>query len=157
MTQPKLADFTSSTEMTRFNAVRHGVLSRYTVLPWEDADEYEELVTALVAEHGPKGPTEEHFVEEIAGILWRKRRLRLAEAAAYRRGLGDTFPSYRETAKVALAHFGAADHSGDVAEAISATASDTEDEIRDMAADKAMTRRALHLLLSGRKEAYEAS
>jgi hypothetical protein len=27
-------------EVTRFNAVRHGVLSRYTVLPWEDEEEY---------------------------------------------------------------------------------------------------------------------
>ena len=31
---------TGGTEITRFNALRHGVLSRYTVLPWEDADEY---------------------------------------------------------------------------------------------------------------------
>jgi hypothetical protein len=29
------------------------------------------VVEALVAEHGPQGPTEEHLVEEIAGILWR--------------------------------------------------------------------------------------
>src|SRR5215475_6040012 len=75
------------TEITRFNALRHGVLSRYTVLPWEDADEYEKLLAALAAEHVPQGPTEEHLVEEVAGILWRKRRLRLAEAAAHRRGL----------------------------------------------------------------------
>ena len=66
------------------------MLSRYTVLPWEDADEYHALVAALVAEHAPQGPTEEHLVEELAGILWRKRRLRLAEAAAHRRGLEDT-------------------------------------------------------------------
>ena len=26
-------------EIARFNALRHGVLSRYTVLPWEDAAE----------------------------------------------------------------------------------------------------------------------
>ena len=78
---------TGGTEITRFNALRHGVLSRYTVLPWEDADEYHALVAALVAEHAPQGPTEEHLVEELAGILWRKRRLRLAEAAAHRRGL----------------------------------------------------------------------
>ncbi|MGH8570455.1 MAG: hypothetical protein ACREXU_21240 [Gammaproteobacteria bacterium] len=26
---------TGGTEITRFNALRHGVLSRYTVLPWE--------------------------------------------------------------------------------------------------------------------------
>jgi hypothetical protein len=41
-------------------------------------------------------------VEELAGVLWRKRRLRLAEAAAHRRGLENSFSSYRETAKVAL-------------------------------------------------------
>ena len=50
-------------------------LSRYTVLPWEDAAEYRALVAALAAEHAPQGPTEEHLVEELAGILWRKRRL----------------------------------------------------------------------------------
>ena len=77
---------TGGTDITRFNALRHGVLSRYTVLPWESADEYRAVVEALVAEHAPQGPTEEHLVEEIAGILWRKRRLRLAEAAAHRRG-----------------------------------------------------------------------
>jgi hypothetical protein len=77
-------------EITRFNALKHGVLSRYTVLPWEDANEYHALVAALAAEHAPQGPTEEHLVEELAGILWRKRRLRLAEAAAHRRGLEDT-------------------------------------------------------------------
>ena len=60
------------TEITRFNALRHGVLSRYTVLPWEDAAEYRDLVAALVAEHAPQGPTEEHLVEELAGILWRQ-------------------------------------------------------------------------------------
>jgi hypothetical protein len=95
---------TGGTEITRFNALRHGVLSRYTVLPWENADEYWAVVEALVAEHGPQGPTEEHLVEEIAGILWRKRRLRLAEAAAHRRGLEGTLASYRETVKVALVH-----------------------------------------------------
>jgi hypothetical protein len=85
-TKPALPAETG-TEITRFNALRHGVLSRYTVLPWESADEYQTLVAALVAEHAPQGPTEEHLVEELAGVLWRKRRLRLAEAAAHRRGL----------------------------------------------------------------------
>jgi hypothetical protein len=95
---------TAGTEITRFNALRHGVLSRYTVLPWENSDEYRAVVEALVAEHVPQGPTEEHLVEEIAGILWRKRRLRLAEAAAHRRGLEDTLEPHRETAKAALVH-----------------------------------------------------
>ena len=29
-----------SYELTRFNALSHGILSRYAVLPWEDGNEY---------------------------------------------------------------------------------------------------------------------
>src|SRR5258705_236687 len=134
------------TELTRFNALRHGILSRYTVLPWEDADEYQAIVAALVAEHGPQGPTEEHLVEELAGILWRKRRLRLAEAAAHRRGLEGTLASYRETVKVALVHLDTTGQSERVVDAIRATVADTQEAMTDMAADEAMTRRALELL-----------
>ena len=92
-------------------------------------EEYHALVAALVAEHVPQGPTEEHLVEELAGILWRKRRLRLAEAAAHRRGLDGTFASYRETVKVALAHLDATGQSERVVDAIRATDSDTEEDI----------------------------
>ena len=49
------------------------------MLPWEDVDEYHVLASSLADEHRPQGPAEEHLVEELAGILWRKRRLRLAE------------------------------------------------------------------------------
>ena len=87
-TQDILPAETAGTEITRFNALKHGVLSRYTVLPWEDADEFRVLASSLADEHRPQGPTEEHLVEELAGILWRKRRLRLAEAAAHQHGLG---------------------------------------------------------------------
>jgi hypothetical protein len=72
-------------ESARFNALRHGVLSLHTVLPWEDGEQYRVLLEALVAEHKPEGPTEEHLVEELAGVIWRKRRLRLGEAAAKKR------------------------------------------------------------------------
>src|SRR5215203_5944434 len=95
---PALPAKTSGTALTRFNALRHGVLSRYTLLPWEDQGEYDELLSALVSEHRPSGPTEEHLVEELAGILWRKRRLRVAEAAAFRRGLADTSSTLLATA-----------------------------------------------------------
>src|SRR5262249_20409875 len=72
-------------------------------------------------EYVPQGPTEEHLVEEIAGIMWRKRRLRLAEAAAHRRGLEETLASYHETVKVALVHLDATGQSERVADAIRAT------------------------------------
>jgi hypothetical protein len=148
---------TSGTEITRFNALRHGVLSQYTVLPWEDMAEYHALVAAVVAEHAPQGPIEEHLVEELAGILWRKRRLRLAEAAAHRRGLEEALESRRDTAKVAVVHLDAIDESWDVGEAIRATTEETEDDIRDTEEDEAETRRALDLLSSRRNDAYEAA
>jgi len=147
----------AGTELTRFNALRHGVLSRYTVLPWEDADEYQALLAALVTEHAPQGPTEEHLVEEVAGILWRKRRLRLAEAAAHRRGLEDTLEPYRKTVKAALVHLDATDESERVVDAIRATPEDTAQDLSDMEADEAMTRRALDLLGSRCNDAYEAA
>jgi hypothetical protein len=145
------------TELTRFNALRHGVLSRYTVLPWEDADEYRALVAALAAEHAPQGPTEEHLVEELAGVLWRKRRLRLAEAAAHRRGLEHTFDIHQETAKVALAHLSDTDDSFDIGYAIRVTQKDAEYELKDLDDDEAVTLRALDILGSRRNDAYEAA
>src|SRR5262249_29267010 len=88
--------------------------------------EYNALVEALATEHLPQGPTEEHLVEELAGIFWRKRRLRLAEAAALRSGLEDTFSPWRATVKAAVAHLGAPAHVDRVADPIRATACDTE-------------------------------
>src|SRR5450631_103381 len=105
---------TEATEITRFNALRHGVLSRYTVLPWEDADEYRALVAALMAEHAPQGPTEEHLVEELAGIVWRKCRLRMAEAAVFREKLRHDATGYQIPEHLAGAALlpitGSADH-----------------------------------------------
>ena len=156
-TKPTVPAETGRTEITRFNALRHGVLSRYTVLPWEDAGEYRALVSALVAEHAPQGPTEEHLVEELAGILWRKRRLRLAEGAAYRRGLTDTLAPYRETAKAALIHLDVAEPSQGAADAVHATDDDTQQAIRETKDDEAKAHRALKLLGSRRSDTYEAA
>jgi hypothetical protein len=132
-------------EMTRFNALRHGVLSRYTVLPWEDHDEYCRLLDALVAEHGPKGPTEEHLVEEMVGILWRKRRLRLAEAAAYRRGLKSAVFQDRQTIEAALVHL-------DIGKQTAASATM---ELADLDQRETVTARALDLLRAGKTRAYD--
>jgi hypothetical protein len=154
---PALPNEASGTEITRFNALRHGVLSRYTVLPWEDSGEYCALLAALAAEHAPQGPTEEHLVEELAGILWRKRRLRLAEAASYRRGLEDTLEPYRKTVKAALVHLDTNDPAERVVDAIRANVMDTQEDLREMEDDEAMTRRTLNLLGSRRNDAYEAA
>lgn len=74
-------------QAVRFNAVKHGILARSTVLPHEDAAEFADLHAALVAEHQPAGTTEMHLVEDLAGIMWRKRRVLQAEGATLNRGL----------------------------------------------------------------------
>lgn len=59
--------------------------------------------------------------------------------------------------KVALVHLDATDPSERVVDAIRATATDTEEDIAEMAADEAMTRRAVDLLCTKRNDAYEAA
>src|SRR5829696_7729070 len=97
------------------------------------------VLEALAAEHQPRGPTEEHLVEEIAGIMWRKRRLRLAEAATIRRGLPDpTFPSCcHRTAEKAVAHLRASATGEELVEAVQATSEDTASDLTELAADEA--------------------
>jgi hypothetical protein len=154
-TQDILPAESAGTEITRWNALKHGVLSRYAVLPWEDQNEYDALVAALVIEHNPQGPTEEHMVEELAGILWRKRRLRLAEAATFRRGLKETTETYRDTARVALIHVTAEKGADGVEDAIRATPEQTVVDLADVDEDEAMTAKAVKILRAGRPDAYE--
>lgn len=141
-------------EAARFNALRHGVLSRYTVLPWEDAEEYRSLLEALIAEHDPQGPTEEHLVEELAGIIWRKGRLRLAESAVHRRALKRCTEPYRETTKAALIHLADDAENTTVTEAITATEEQTVADLVDLETDQAMTVEALRQLESNSSTAY---
>jgi hypothetical protein len=141
-------------EVARFNALRHGILSRYTILPWEDGAEYDALIEALTAEHSPQGPTEEHLVEELVGIIWRKRRLRQAESAAHHRALRRTTDSYQETAKAALIHMAAHDETESVDDAIRATEEQTAEDRADLEDDQAMTEKALALLKNPSPTAY---
>lgn len=71
----------------RFNALKHGILSRLAVLAHEDHAEFADLLTALLDEHQPAGMTERHLIEELATIIWRKRRVLLAEGAKINEGL----------------------------------------------------------------------
>jgi hypothetical protein len=147
-----------SYQATRFNALRHGVLSRYTVLPWEDKAEYQTLLGALVAEHSPVGPTEEHLVEELAGIVWRKRRLRLAEAAVYRERLRKDAASNFEPEQIAgaalLPMIGKHKVEADIPRALTATSEETVRDLRDVKRDEAMTRKALNILVAGAPDTY---
>lgn len=74
-------------DVVRFNALKHGILSRYTVLSHESHADYESLVNSLMDEHLPAGATEQHLIEELASVIWRKRRVLQAEGASINQGL----------------------------------------------------------------------
>jgi hypothetical protein len=146
-------------QVTRFHALRHGVLSRYTVLPWEDEAEYQTLLGALVIDHSPVGPTEEHLVEELAGIIWRKRRLRMAEAAVYRETLRHDATAYngpdQVTGAALLPITGDVNGKASIPRAIAATPAKTARDLRDLRRDQVITQRALNILQTGESGTYE--
>jgi hypothetical protein len=71
----------NSYESTRYNATKHGALSRVPVLPWENADEFTQLQDCLIKEYNPQGASEEHLVYEMANCIFRKQRVYQAENA----------------------------------------------------------------------------
>jgi hypothetical protein len=151
MIPPAAVAVAASYDETRFNALQHGVLSRYSVLPWEDRNEYQALLSALVAEHAPRGPTEEHLVEELAGVVWRKRRLRVAEGAIYREKLRkdatSSFEPEQITGAALLPVNGSRKVKADIAKAFTATPADTARDLRDVKRDQGMTTKAATILL----------
>ena len=77
-------DHRSSYDRSRLNAVAHGLTSRHVLLPWEDPAEFEALRDALIDEHQPKGPTEQHLVDQLSALFWRQQRVLQAECAEIR-------------------------------------------------------------------------
>ena len=151
----------------RFNAIKHGVLSRHAVLAHEDGAEFGDLLAALVAEHAPAGPTETHLVEELAGAIWRKRRVLQAEGATINRGLLSVskarydrptdpdgparaaLPFEPQLADTRL------NHPVELAEAIREAPAQTQERTRDVDEDLAATTRAGMILQRGGARAYD--
>lgn len=79
-----------SYELTRLNAVTHGILSKELVLPHESKTEYEELLSQYMTDFAPQTATERTLVEELTAIVWRKKRILKAENAKINTGLANT-------------------------------------------------------------------
>jgi hypothetical protein len=77
--------------VVRFNAVKHGLLSKEIVIEAgdgkEDAAEFEALFGRLQSQLEPEGPLEEMLVERIAICYWRLRRILRCEKGEIRKGL----------------------------------------------------------------------
>ena len=73
---------------SRLNALKHGVLSRRTLLPDEDAEALSELAEGLREVLDPQGELERLLVDRIVTSMWRLRRLNRMEAGviAWHRG-----------------------------------------------------------------------
>jgi hypothetical protein len=69
-------------------ALRHGIYAE-TLLPGENAAEFEELHRALIAEFDPSGAFEKDIVGTMARLIWRKQNL-----AAFRDESSDPYDTY---------------------------------------------------------------
>jgi hypothetical protein len=145
----------SNYEAVRFNAMQHGILSRYTVLPHENADEYRALLTALAEEHQPAGATEAHLVEELAGVIWRKRRVLQAEGASINHGLkGAACDAEGVIPAAAPFEFGLSGTGIDLRDLLSMTQEEIVERQRDARHDLAATYKAAAILRQGGANAY---
>ncbi len=67
------------------NAIKHGIFSEVTVLKDESRAKYESLLRELWETLRPEGKLEEILVEKLATILWRHRRVLVAEGDEIRK------------------------------------------------------------------------
>lgn len=143
-------------EAVRFNALKHGILSKLTVLAHEDHAEFDHLLAALDEEHQPVGMTERHLVEELAAIIWRKRRVLLAEGAAINRGLRSVAQSQHDSPVPAAAPFerGLSKEGSDLPDLLTASSEDIVERQRDAGLDLAATRKAAAILRKSGCNAY---
>jgi len=141
-------------QVHRFDPIKHGVLSRHIALPWEDREAFEEILRGLLIEHQPQGPTAYHLVEDLAGVIWRKRRLLQAEGAAIRERLFEVTTGYQheKVGRYALAHKDEKLHA-EVSDVIAHRLPQPEDAEKDLA----MVERALAVVGSGKRGAYQAA
>ena len=142
----------------RFNAMKHGILSRLTVLAHENAGEFSDLLAALIDEHRPTGMTEQHLVEELAAVIWRKRRVLLAEGAAINRGLKSVATAEKFSSPAPAAapfEHGLLVGAPELAEMMRATPEEIAERQQAAEQDLAATRKAAAILRTGGARAYK--
>lgn len=142
-------------EPVRFNAMKHGILSRLVVLAHEDHAEFADLLAVLIEEHRPAGMTERHLIEELAAIIWRKRRVLMAEGARINEGLKSVVNSPRMVMPSAAPfQRGLSGENADLRDLIDATPDEIAERQRDAELDLAATQKAAAILRKGGPNAY---
>ena len=142
-------------EPVRLNALKHGILSKLAVLAHEDKAEFDSLLAALLDEHRPGGMTERHLIEELAIIIWRKRRVLLAEGAKINEGLKSAVNSAKSVMQSAAPfQRGMGGENADLREFMDGTPEEIAKQQQDAALDLAATQKAAAILRKGGPNAY---
>ncbi|MDP2368473.1 hypothetical protein [Rhodoferax sp.] len=143
-------------EVVRFNALKHGILSRYTVLSHESHADYESLVSSLMDEHLPAGATEQHLIEELASVIWRKRRVLQAEGATINKGLKESARSAKTVIPSAAPfEMGLSGEGTDIRDLMDLTPADVTENQRAARHDLDATMKASAILRKGGDRAYD--
>jgi len=143
-------------EVVRFNALKHGILSRYTVLSHESHADYESLVNSLMDEHLPAGATEQHLIEELASVIWRKRRVLQAEGATINKGLKESAHSAKTVIPAAAPiEMGLSGENTDIRDLMDLKPEDVTESQRAARHDLDATNKASAILRKGGDRAYE--
>ncbi len=110
---------------------RHGVYASDVVLPWENEQDFKDLLENIRAEFCPSGASEEEVVLDIATLMWKKRRLNVGSQLAF----------HRHPDAAALAEAGQRAGWSGVADHLKANVGDGDrmcDAIRDMSKSHAL-------------------
>jgi hypothetical protein len=73
-------------QKSKQNALKHGIFSKVVLLREEPRAEFNSVLRGLRNDFKPEGTLEGVLVDNLATILWRKRRLLIAEGAEIRKG-----------------------------------------------------------------------
>jgi hypothetical protein len=142
--------------VVRFNALKHGILSRYTVLSHENRDDYESLVNSLMDEHLPAGATEQHLIEELASVIWRKRRVLQAEGATLNKGLKESSRNAKTIIPTAAPfEMGLSGDGTDIRDLMDLKPEDVTESLRAARHDIDATNKASAILRKGGDRAYD--
>ena len=143
-------------EVVRFNALKHGILSRYTVLSHENHADYESLVNSLMDEHLPAGATEQHLIEELASVIWRKRRVLQAEGATVNKGLKESARSAKTVIPAAAPfEMGLSGEDTDIRDLMDFKPEDVTESQHAARYDLDATNKASAILRKGGERAYD--
>jgi hypothetical protein len=81
-------------ERSKYNALKHGIFSKVALLRNEPRSEFESMLNGLRNDFQPVGTFEEILVQKLASLIWRYRRVMLAEVAEIQ--MGEAFLEWEE-------------------------------------------------------------